>query len=875
MAIQNQIDPVKFICQLSKSVWPKTSLPQWAKAALSLPKKEHPEKQIKQEIKAIQDLVVNNLSRLSQFEKDVQGLNRRLKMLKRSIKDTSKEQINQKIAKIKLHSDFNVETVFDQLNDAIEKKHDAKILRCYHFIFDHNQLNAILSQQGKKYPTLVIEILKRAFDHANYDEVKYCLAFIQENQLHEYLKEMPGLEKLFNIKEIADFALVVSHENAQETIYVNAAVLAMRSPYFSGFFGSHWASRGKEGLTKEMKIVGQVVSLKELVRYFYTKEMNLTSEILEDIMRKAHEWELSEALKLCEEWCLKTYNMNSQKVLQIYQSVDPVYCDAGILNTAVREILLKNLSPENYAAIFTLAEAKNDSHLQEKILNHLTKCLLATTSIDPKVKNFAFNAKDEQNITQFLKEKGPLLKRLEGFNFCPFNKSFVWLQTIVQLFPNLSSLDLSEKWPSLSLKEMRELTKLQGLKELHFRGCSDFRGLMDLAAFKELEVLTIRGQNFDPTMEGVRELYQSLLANGKITGETLPLDLARTSLSCLFSEIENLKKLDLTFCKGVQYVLPALKHNPEIKELVLSLSDLDDSSAEDIAAILSLEKLYMASCKETTVSFLEKISQSLSNLKELDMRGAINGKDVILGKSLKKFKKLEKLSIENLWDIKNAYQLNGIEEISTLTDLSLRGYNIIDCSYSVLKQLLSVQKLSISGHVSDECIEIISKLPNLQQLMICNFGSITPSSKSWKFFPQMTNLRNLTLQINSVEFLKNGLFEALSNLKNMTNLNLRATDEESVYLGGPTCGISIAKMTKLQELYIDGFSNFRNDFIASISKLPLKKLSLKNTSIDSKATEDLMKLTHLTSLTLPKSFKLAEDSPLLSNLNLSVEITDW
>ena len=802
MVIQNQNEQVSFIRHLCQSKWPDKSLPKWATDALSLPKKENPGKQIKQEIKTIQQLIFNNLPALGECLKDLKILNERLEKLKSSIKKSYQQEINQKIVELKLNSSFNVETVLDQLNYSIQKKDDSKALRCYHFIFNGGQLETILSYQGTKYPSLVIEILKRAIYHANYDEIKICLKFIQDNQLHEHLKGMLELEKLFNIQEMADFTLVVSDESDHETkIYVNSAVLAMRCSYFSRYFGGYWGSRSKESVTKEMTITGRIDSLKELVQYFYTQKITLTNENIEDIMQKACEWDLNEVTQLCENWYITTFSMNSEDILKIYQSDDAIYSETGIINELAQNKLLNNLTSASYEEIYGLVEKKNDVVLQEKILNCLANWLLATLSKDRYVRSFALKSKDEQSIFRFLQEKGHLLKKLECFNIRPYTTSLICLKTIVELFPNLASLDLNEKWRVLSLVEMQELIKLKGLKELRFKGCSDFRGLMDLASFTKMEVLIINEQNFHPEMEGVEELYQSLKAEEKINDDASSQSFARTSLSCLLSEMANLIKLDLSFCKGVHYVLPALKHNPDIKELVLTSSDLNDSSAEDIAKILSLEKLDMSDCEKTTDLFLKKICKSLSCLKELDIGGSMKGKNIILGESLKKFPFLKKLSLESSHHIKGTHQLIGIEEILTLKELSLKGDAIIDSISPLLENLLVIQKLSINGRVSDKLIEIISKLPILHQLKIQTSELNTPTPESWQFFSKMRNLQTLTLEITSRSFFEQEFFEHLTNLKNLKSIRLTSSDKAPVVK--PVVG-TFAMMTALEEVYIDG-----------------------------------------------------------------------
>lgn len=142
----------------------------------------------------------------------------------------------------------------------------------------------------------------------------------------------------------------------------------------------------------------------------------------------------------------------------------------------------------------------------------------------------------------------------------------------------------------------------------------------------------------------------------------------------------------------------------------------------------------------------------------------------------------------------------------------------------------------------------------------------------------MTNLQSLTLKnIASCTFFNHELFDALTHLKKLTSLTIKG--DENTLKGlksfvNNAGGKLIAKMTQLKELCLDDFGNLNNEFVASICNLPLEKLSLKNTSIDSAATNDLMKLTHLNLLILPKSFVLLEDSPLLSLSNLSLNICE-
>ena len=97
MVIQNQNEQVNFIRHLSQSKWPDKSLPKWATDALSLPKKENPGKQIKQEIKTIQQLIFNNLPALGECLKDLKILNERLEKLKSSIKEVYKKKSIKKL----------------------------------------------------------------------------------------------------------------------------------------------------------------------------------------------------------------------------------------------------------------------------------------------------------------------------------------------------------------------------------------------------------------------------------------------------------------------------------------------------------------------------------------------------------------------------------------------------------------------------------------------------------------------------------------------------------------------------------------------------------------------------------------------------------
>lgn len=690
------MDPVKFIYTLSQAEWPNNGLPQWTKDVLSLPLIKHDGKQTKQEIKVIQQLILNHLSAFDGYLKDVQTLNERLEKLKSSLtKEISHEQVNQKIAKIKLNADFSVETVLDLLNLAIEKKQNAKILRCYHFIFDDNQLPTILSHQGTKYPTLVIEILKRALDHTNYDEVKCCLAFIQQNQLHASLKEMPGLIKLFNIEEVADFALMLCDENTQETIYVNAAILALRSPYFLNFFGGYWLSKSSEGEKKEMKIsCHHVDAVRDLIQYFYTGELTITHENIEEILKQAHAWNLKEFVELCEKWFLT--KLEPEDILKFYLSGDSIYCDTGILNDAMRPILLKDLSLINYKEYFKCAEMKNDDIIKEKILNYLTKCFLQKISSDPKAKNPQLNIEKEGEILHFLTLKGAELKKLD-LKDCVYTKSLAVLQTLVQLFPHLSGLDLGESSSSLTLAEMQELVKLKELKELHFYG-SNFEGLMHLTLFKKMEELSLCKQSIHLEMTGIKELHQSLVNEEKINRDLSCSEFAKASLARLFSEMPKLRKLDLYTCQGIQYLLPGLKNNLFLTDLTLNHTTAVVSFFRDIASLSHLERLSIINCdaiigEHFTIEFFKE----LTNLKDLTSLTLIsNDKKASL--------------VTNNWGI-------FIAELKKLQELCINNFDNLDYEFVNFISDLPLKKLNVKGTFIDaRAIDDFKKLTQLTTL---------------------------------------------------------------------------------------------------------------------------------------------------------------
>lgn len=566
-------------------------------------------------------------------------------------------------------------------------------------------------------------------------------------------------EKYFASVKECNFTITTTAGSKNETtakFHVNLTLLATKSPFFLSLV-EHW-STSKEGIAGEIQFDVENEALDVLLDHLHTgNSITLSNENIEGVMTLALMWHLEEVSQLCNLWIQKHFGIDYAMLMQLLYKENSEYCKDGRLNLeALRPLLLKNLSTDNYQQRFQLAEDFQDHPLQEKILTYFALCvILAQKTKNMKLKHLFLPKDKEKEIMDFLRIKGPLLTKLDlAQNIPPHDFDTPGcLDIIVDLFPNLESLNLGSAWPLLNHLEMAKFVSLKKLKELHFAGCANFAGLTILGALKQLEKLTLSRQKFCLDDPGIAEFFQIglWLNNRPLTSTKEELQaFAQNSFAYQFYQMPNLKELDLSNSIGVNLVLQSLKHTP-LEKLVLKGSDYRDSDAQYIADISTLKKLDLSDCKKATGAFLELIT-SLQNLEELDIRNSLKDGNIAYGKILKKLPKLEKLWLESVsGGIQSASQLWGIEAIQTLKELWLGGSALISFTKKFLGRLQNIQKLYLKNSfdaIQDDHILSISTLSNLQHLEIEMKENLI--KKYQNDFLNISSLRKSTIVLSKI-----------------------------------------------------------------------------------------------------------------------------
>lgn len=332
-------------------------------------------------------------------------------------------------------------------------------------------------------------------------------------------------------------------------------------------------------------------------------------------------------------------------------------------------------------------------------------------------------------------------------------------------------------------------------------------------------------------------------------------NLERTVLLGLLEELETLNISEGTKDKINSIASVALSEDAKVSDILQATSDLNKIKNEflDEPLIFIDTALKAKVCKILGKNENSQITvREVLNIRELDLSYSTEDEDAQSPKihyitDLRKFPVLKKVNLNG----NELYSIDGIEHLSSLTQLSLSGCLSGDSATDItpLTKASNIESLDLSKN-NIETIAPLSTLKNLYSLNISN----TQASDIF-VIAGFTNLKELGIGGLTV----NGeIFTALSSL---TTLDISGT----VFTTAP----KIHGLTELKVLTAD---NLETDITSAVS-LMTKLTSLSMSRCNLTSIEFLSKLSELQSLNLSDN-KISDTTPLqnkakLTKLNLS------
>ncbi|KAL3744249.1 hypothetical protein ACJRO7_013498 [Eucalyptus globulus] len=404
-----------------------------------------------------------------------------------------------------------------------------------------------------------------------------------------------------------------------------------------------------------------------------------------------------------------------------------------------------------------------------------------------------------------LRDLGREIIRQEDYNV-PMNRSRVWFHE-----------------EALEVLQRNKVTK--GLKVLNLRGCCKLKGIPDLSAFQNLEILVL-AYCFQ-----LEKIHHSI------------------------GEVRGLVSLDLSQCGKVQVLPEEMGKLKELKELNIRKTYIKEIPPW-IGSLKKLEILHTHNCK-LLVGLPDSISH-LVNLLTLDLSGCINLDR--LPESIGSFVKLQRLSLgrggqtsflSNLINHRsNRFPNNAIGKLKQLEPTYLPSVGIQELPQTV-GDLKNLKILDITASKLSNLPSTIGKLGNLEEL----HASHCKSLEGEICIDGLSSLKLVVLSWTSISSFP----DTLNKLSRLEKLDLRGC---KMLQSLPK---SMSELPSLQHLQlIDCYE------LKSLPKLP-SCLTVLEVTCQHRALPQLSHLIHLKELTVHKC-KLLESMPELplAILKLSV-----
>lgn len=630
-----------------------------------------------------------------------------------------------------------------------------------------NELNDYLPTLYEEQKDLFFRLFVHALSTENHNLISACLSCLDKSQLENFLKE----------NNLCDFELRVS----AGSIRVNRALLSAKFHYFERLCASgmsetqnNWVNFSEYSL----EAVAQALDC------LFFDSMQITGNILEQLLNFANCYGLEAVTKKCDQWILKNIdNLDSDQLYELTVQYD-------------LELTINALAKK------TLWQFMNGEKIEERKLllwlRDATELNLIGFKRSPvPLLTFCKNLKslNLRWCNWVLDEKNTLLKlrhltELETLDlaYCPISD----ISALVN-FPKLRSLNLSGRTidngyyrlPDKRIEDISVLEHLVNLEELDLSECFEivnYNSLKKLTKLKKLQLPTINDLSpIEPLLE-LREL--SLW------------DIRRVKDSSIISRFTKLEKLkigdeikDIDFSKltnlRILICQNALQLNNDdfskfkvLKKLTtLHLSGCKDLT--DVSVLRELKHLKRLSIHDSPD--LEDLSPvaDLKHLEKLSLSGCKNLRDFLHLSALTKLRKLRIIHSELIC-------LEPLSQLLNLQKLKIKAPGVADIS--PLSRLTKLETLDLSGSEGITDISALASLINLKILLLANLKKINDLSS----LGQLTLLRHLNLH----NCRKAQNFSFLSKLKKLRFLNLEYCQISDL--------IPISNLNKLQHLNIYG-----------------------------------------------------------------------
>jgi len=127
---------------------------------------------------------------------------------------------------------------------------------------------------------------------------------------------LSDLERIFETSNFSDFELKSSDD---EVFKVHKNILCVRSPVFFAML-SNEMKEAKENAVKIPNIDG--VTLKELLRYIYCNSVEDLSEVAEELVQAAEQYQLEELKQICFNYMIESLSLDN--VIARFQIADHI-----------------------------------------------------------------------------------------------------------------------------------------------------------------------------------------------------------------------------------------------------------------------------------------------------------------------------------------------------------------------------------------------------------------------------------------------------------------------------------------------------------------------------------------------------------------------
>ena len=360
------------------------------------------------------------------------------------------------------------------------------------------------------------------------------------------------------------------------------------------------------------------------------------------------------------------------------------------------------------------------------------------------------------------------------------------LQEVLSSMPNLEFLKL---YGLTNLTDISFTNNVKKLKELDLRGTNAIDlSLLETNAL-ELKSIWLDNENIDLTkmQETISRLRRAGGTNGCWNTYYVGLGITNVNLYkklSLCTDITRYERyitsggamnvnLDLSNCKKLTYIFSSCaKSSIKIPSSCIEIV-LDRESVPDVTNCEALEKFTMNWAEWSQDDFNSFCRQLASATKLKSFSLSATNKNITSISEIKNLKNSQittlSFNISTSSDLVGAIEdITGVEELKTLTSLSINNHNISDIS--AMATLTNLKSLSIQNNKVSN-IEAISNLKNLQTLNLYKnqISNLKPLS-------ELTNLTYINLNNNciydySTETDESGSSVRYNNLEILANLN--------------------------------------------------------------------------------------------------------